>query len=174
MLSQHYRHWLSAEDDRRCIDCENMHGKIYAIDEIPNPEPPLHEHCRCSISPMQAVIAGTATRDKRNGLDWWIIQLGALPPYYISDDDAYALGWRPKRGNLHEIAPGKMLTMGEYRNRNGHLPSAPGRKWYEADINYQSGFRNDQRIVFSDDGMVFATYDHYGTFVEIMIEENKP
>lgn len=45
MLSQHYKHWLSTEDDRRCVDCENMHGKIYEIDEIPNPEPPLHEQC---------------------------------------------------------------------------------------------------------------------------------
>ena len=145
-----------------------MHGKIYAIDEIPNPEPPLHEQCRCSISPMQAVIAGTATRDKRNGLDWWIIQLGALPPYTISDDDAYDLGWRPKRGNLHEIAPGKMLTRGIYKNRDGHLPTADGRIWFEADINYVSGRRNTERILFSNDGLIFVTYDHYASFIEIV------
>ena len=168
MLSQHYKHWLSTEDDRRCINCENMHGKIYAIDEIPNLEPPLHEQCRCSISPMQAVIAGTATRDKRNGLDWWIIQLGALPPYTISDDDAYDLGWRPKRGNLHEIAPGKMLTRGIYKNRDGHLPTADGRIWFEADINYVSGRRNTERILFSNDGLIFVTYDHYASFIEIV------
>ena len=168
MLSHHYKHWLSTEDDRRCFDCENMHGKIYEIDEIPNPEPPLHEHCRCSISPMQAVIAGTATRDKRNGLDWWIIQLGALPPYYISDDDAYALGWKPKRGNLHEVAPGKMLTRGIYKNRDGHLPTADGRIWFEADINYVSGRRNTERILFSNDGLIFVTYDHYASFIEIV------
>ena len=56
-----------------------------------------------------------------------------------------------------------MLTKGEYMNRNGHLPSAPGRVWYEADINYSTGYRGVERILFSNDGIVFVTYDHYQT-----------
>ncbi|HBJ11113.1 MAG TPA: hypothetical protein DDY61_05400 [Ruminococcaceae bacterium] len=46
--------------------------------------------------------------------------------------------------------------------------SKAGRIWYEAVINYQSDFRNSQRIVFSNDGLVFVTYDHYKTFFEIV------
>lgn len=49
-------------------------------------------------------------------------------------------------------------------NRNGHLPSAPGRVWYEADINYSTGYRGVERILFSNDGLIFVTYDHYQTF----------
>ena len=42
-----------------------------------------------------------------------------------------------------------------------------GRIWYEADINYESGYRNDARILYSNDGLIFASYDHYTTFYEI-------
>ena len=61
-----------------------------------------------------------------------------------------------------------MVTKGVYKNRNSHLPKTDGRIWYEADINYQSGFRNSQRIFFSNDGLIFVTYDHYKTFFEIV------
>ena len=54
-----------------------------------------------------------------------------------------------------------------FKNENKHLPSAPGRIWYEADINYSGGKRNRQRILYSNDGLMFATYDHYQTFYEI-------
>ena len=60
-----------------------------------------------------------------------------------------------------------MITKGIYKNKNGHLPSASGRIWYEADINYNGGYRGDERIVFSNDGLVFVTYNHYLTFEEI-------
>ncbi len=59
------------------------------------------------------------------------------------------------------------MTRGVYYNTNGHLPSAPGRIWYEADINYYQGKRNAQRLLWSDDGLIFVTYDHYQTFIEV-------
>ena len=43
--------------------------------------------------------------------------------------------------------------------------------WYEADINYTGGYRNDDRILFSNDGLIFVTYDHYETFLEIKKED---
>lgn len=54
-----------------------------------------------------------------------------------------------------------------YKNRDGKLPQANGRIWYEADINYDGGFRSRHRILFSNDGLIFASYDHYQTFYEI-------
>ena len=61
-----------------------------------------------------------------------------------------------------------MLANGIYKNKDQHLPSSPGRLWYEADINYTSGYRGNARILFSNDGLLFVTYDHYKTFVEII------
>ena len=60
-----------------------------------------------------------------------------------------------------------MLFKGIYENKNGHLPTVPNRTWYEADINFKFGFRGTDRILFSNDGLIFVTYDHYNTFIEI-------
>ncbi len=90
-----------------------------------------------------------------------------LPDYYISLDDAIKLGYKSWLGNLGVVAPGKMIFKGIFKNLNNHLPSNQNRIWYEADTNYTSGYRNDERIIFSNDGLIFVTYDHYKTFVEI-------
>lgn len=129
--------------------------------------PPLHYGCRCEIKDMQAVLAGDATKDGRNGADWWLKYIGKLPDYYISDKDAIAAGWYYGKSPVKYV-PGKMITFGEYDNENGHLPEAEGRVWYEADINYYEGKRNKHRILWSNDGLIFVTYDHYETFYEIV------
>ena len=51
------------------------------------------------------------------------------------------------------------------------LPRKEGRIWYEADINYTGGYRNTERIIFSNDGLIFVTYDHFRTFIEVIGEE---
>lgn len=45
---------------------------------------------------------------------------------------------------------------------------AEGRVWYEADINYTGGYRRRHRILYSNDGLIFVTYDHYETFWEVV------
>ena len=62
---------------------------------------------------------------------------------------------------------GKMIGGNVYHNKEKKLPDISGRVWYEADINYTEGFRNRQRILYSNDGLIFVTYDHYQTFYEI-------
>lgn len=110
--------------------------------------------------------SGYATQDGTAGADYWLKMYGQLPANYINKTDLLAAGWY--RGQApSDYVPGEMATMGIYQNRDGHLPSAPGRIWYEADINYYSGKRNSQRVLWSNDGLVFVSYDHYRTFVEI-------
>lgn len=82
--------------------------------------------------------------------------------------DAKATGWVDYVGKLYLVLPGKMIFGGIYENRNRHLPFVPGRIWYEADINYIGGLRGLERILFSNDGLIFVTYDHYLTFYEIV------
>lgn len=60
-----------------------------------------------------------------------------------------------------------MIGGNVYQNRDNKLPDSDGRVWYEADINYNDGYRNRQRVLYSNDGLVFVTYDHYQTFYEI-------
>lgn len=168
MKSKNYKGWFSVDDPRRCEPCEDYHGKIYAMNEKPNPKPPLHFFCRCIIKALEAVKAGSATKLGTNGADFWIKYFKKLPEYYISKYDAKKLGWVQQLGNLANVAPGKMIFGGVYQNRNGHLPMAEGRIWYEADIDYTFGWRGDRRGLFSNDGLIFVSYDHYETFEEIV------
>lgn len=159
--------WYVTDDLKLCKDCEEQHGKIYAINETPIPKPPLHPHCRCKIKRMYALLAGTATDSGINGADWYLKYLNKLPDCYISGEFAEALGWRPKKANLHLILPKKML-FDTFENRENKLLQKQGIIWYEADINYTTGKRNNLRIVYSNNGLIFATYDHYITFIEIV------
>lgn len=164
--STQWKYWRAVLDMRLCKKCRSHHGEIYPANERPDEVPPLHYRCRCDILPMEAITPGGATKDRENGADYWLANYGVLPNYYISDEELRSLGWRngkaPKR-----FAPGKMYFGGVYDNDGGHLPSAPGRIWYESDINYYEGRRNSHRILFSNDGLLFVTYDHYVTFYEI-------
>ena len=168
MLSKNYKHWISITDSKRCVSCEKNHGKIYPADKAPKFKYKLHAFCRCIITWMQAIIAGNATDKGKDGADYLLKHYNELPSYYITETQAKQLGWVRYKGNLDKVAPGKMITRGIYKNKNGHLPVESGRFWYEADINYTTGYRKDSRIVFSNDGLIFVTYDHYNTFVEIV------
>lgn len=87
-----------------------------------------------------------------------------LPDYYIKKSEARKLGWVASEGNLCEAVPGKAIGGDVFFNRENNLPSAPNRKWFEADLNYHCGRRNADRLLFSSDGIIFVTYDHYKTF----------
>ena len=91
---------------------------------------------------------------------------GELPDYYITKSEAKSLGWIPSKGNLCEVAPGKAIGGDIWTNRQKSLPTKSGRKYFEADLNYNCGNRNADRVVFSNDGLVFVTFDHYRSFEE--------
>ena len=168
MKSKNFKNWVSVIDDKTCYICEQMDGKIYSAEEPIYLKPPIHSFCRCYIEYMSAKIAGTATDNGFDGADFWLKYYNQLPNYYIKIEDAISIGWRSQKKNLHIVAPGMMLFKGEYKNHDGHLPMKSGRVWYEADINYVSGRRGSDRILFSDDGLIFVTYDHYEHFYEII------
>ena len=168
MNSKNYKTWYSIQDLRRCVPCKQQHGKIYEMREKPIPSAPLHDRCRCVIQPMDSRFAGAATNQGMSGVDLWVKNYGQLPRGYVSYADALKEGWEPLKGNLQSILPGMTVGGDVYSNRNGHLPEATGRIWYEADINYTGGYRGNDRIVFSNDGLIFVTYDHYQTFTEVI------
>lgn len=165
--STKWKMWKAILDFKTCLNCRKNNGKIYDIHETGHPHPPLHTRCRCEIERLKVLVAGTATINKKDGADWYLKKYGKLPDYYITSGQAINKGWNAKKGNLFLTNPQKMIFGGIYQNKNGHLPMVPGRIWYEADINYTSGFRGTDRILFSNDGLIFVTYDHYHTFIEI-------
>jgi guanyl-specific ribonuclease Sa len=90
---------------------------------------------------------------------------GALPRNFITKREARALGWQG--GPLEPYAPGKSIGGDRFGNYEGQLPTEKGRKYFECDIDFDGTFRNAKRIIFSNDGLIFYTEDHYTTFEEI-------
>ena len=95
---------------------------------------------------------------------------GKLPSNFISKKEAEELGWKQKEGEagqLHVVAPGMSIGGSSFGNREGLLPTKKGRKYYECDINYVKGNRGAERIVYSNDGLIFYTGDHYESFEQL-------
>jgi len=90
-----------------------------------------------------------------------------LPDNYITKREAMDLGWVSSEGNLWEVADQKCIGGDIFGNREGRLPDEAGRIWYECDVNYDGGFRNAERLVYSNDGLIYYTSDHYETFIKL-------
>ncbi len=95
----------------------------------------------------------------------YLHEFGHLPSNYITKREAQDLGWDSRSGNLDEIAPGKSIGGDRFGNYEGLLPS--DKKYKECDIDYDGGYRGSKRIIFSDDGDVYYTEDHYQTFEKL-------
>ncbi|PHM70508.1 ribonuclease domain-containing protein [Xenorhabdus sp. KJ12.1] len=90
-----------------------------------------------------------------------------LPDYYITKKHARRLGWEPRKGNLCEAVPGKAIGGDRFTNREHKLPDEAGRQWLEADVNYNCGRRGSDRLLYSNDGLIYLTLDHYNHFTRL-------
>ena len=99
----------------------------------------------------------------------YIFEHGELPDNFITKKQAQELGWDPenKHNNVSDVAPGKSIGGSYFGNYEKRLPVVQGRKYYEADCYYHGGARNAYRIIYSNDGHVWFTGDHYQTFTEL-------
>ncbi len=127
---------------------------------------------RHSADSRHSSITGQSAGDitaltSANRVAAWIHQHHHLPDYYLTKGQARREGWDPSQANLCDILPGKAIGGDHFSNREGRLPDASGRRWFEADVNYQCGHRNADRLLYSSDGLVFLTTDHYRTFTRI-------
>lgn len=127
-----------------------------------------HEEATLATSP-QIVESGEYTA--RQDVAQYIYLYGHLPPNFITKEEAKALGWVSSEGNLWEVAPGMSIGGDRFGNREGLLPAEKGRSYCECDIDYSGGFRNGQRIVYSNDGLIYYTGDHYASFELLYGEE---
>ena len=104
----------------------------------------------------------------------YIHEFGHLPSNYVTKNKATDAGWDSKAGNLNTILPGKSIGGSRFGNYAGLLPEKDGRKYYECDIDFnpdgqtsEPAYRNEKRIIYSNDGLIFYTEDHYKTFEQL-------
>jgi hypothetical protein len=88
-----------------------------------------------------------------------------LPPRYVTKSQARGHGWHG--GGLCAIWPGHVIGGDVMRNFGGKLPDASGRSYYEADLDGDCHSRGPKRLVFSNDGLIFVTTDHYNSFTPV-------
>ena len=94
-----------------------------------------------------------------------------LPDNYITKSTAVSMGWQSDKGNLWVVADHMSIGGDTFGNREGLLPSASGRTWKECDVNYKGGYRGAERLVYSNDGLIYYTKDHYSTFTKLYWKE---
>ena len=88
---------------------------------------------------------------------------GHLPSNFITKTKARDGGW--EGGSLEPYFPDMCIGGDRFGNREGLLPDAKGRKWTECDINtLHASSRGAERLVFSNDGLIYYTGDHYESF----------
>ncbi len=165
--SKKWVNWVTNFGPRTCGYCKGENGKIFDA-KFPPQNIPVHSNCRCVLEKVLSIITGTATMDGGKGADNWMRLYKHLPENYVNKETAESKGWMNRKGNLRKILPGATIGGDVYSNDRGELPEKTGRIWYEADINYTGGFRNGHRILYSNDGLIFVTYDHYKTFYEVI------
>ena len=107
------------------------------------------------------------TYTSREEVAVYIHTYGHLPSNYITKSEAKELGWVSSEGNLDEVVPGKSIGGDKFGNYDKMLPEEDGRTYQECDVDYDGGTRNAKRIVFSNDGLIFYTEDHYETFEQL-------
>jgi ribonuclease T1 len=90
---------------------------------------------------------------------------GRLPQRYATKDEARAHGWRG--GGLCTLWPGHMIGGDVFHNFAGALPGGAGRRYFEADLDSNCAERGAKRLIYSNDGLLFVTVDHYNTFVPV-------
>ena len=88
-----------------------------------------------------------------------------LPPRFVTKDQAKAHGWRG--GGLCSIWPGHVIGGDSFHNFGAKLPAATGRIYREADLDGDCRSRGPKRLVFSNDGRIYVTLDHYNSFVPV-------
>lgn len=102
--------------------------------------------------------------DSKEDVALYIHLYGRLPDNYVTKREAQDRGWTG--GNVERYT-GKGTAIGGSRfgNYEGLLPEAKGRSYTECDIDTVGGSsRGVKRIVFSNDGLIYYTEDHYESF----------
>ena len=116
------------------------------------------------VVPEETAAEPLVIDDSKDAVAAYILAHGCLPDFYMTKAEARSIyNW--EGGALDNLAPGCAIGGDEYHNYEGTLPEAKGRYYTECDIDtIGNGERGAKRIVFSNDGLIYYTEDHYETF----------
>ena len=119
---------------------------------IPDPDPPVVQ-----------VIDEDGIYTSKEDVALYIHTYNKLPKNFITKNQAKKYGW--SSGGLDKYYENGCIGGDVFGNKEGLLPAKEGRIWYECDIDtLHQKKRGSKRIVFSSDGLIYYTGDHYESF----------
>ena len=148
-----------------------LSGKFTGETGIPENEATVMDMLTTVADETEPSISEDGTYTTKEEVAEYINIYGHLPSNFITKKEAKNLGWVSSEGNLNEVAPGMSIGGDYFGNYEGLLPEAEDRDYYECDIDFDGTYRNEKRIVFSNDGLVYYTEDHYESFELLYGEE---
>ena len=129
-------------------------------EEVPVPSPSEIQQAQIQEDGSALIYAGGIYSSKED-VSLYIHTYGCLPDNYMTKAEARALGW--EGGSLEPYAPGMCIGGDRFGNYEGLLPE--DRDYTECDIDtLGKDSRGAKRIVFSEDGLIYYTEDHYESF----------
>ncbi len=114
-------------------------------------------------APEEELLPEDGAYTSKEDVALYLLQYGRLPDNFITKKEARDLGW--PGGDLEPYAPGMCIGGDRFGNLEKLLPEAPGRSYHECDIDtLGASKRGAKRLVYSTDGLIYYTEDHYETF----------
>ena len=129
------------------------------------PPAPADEAAQEKVEEPQALLDPEGYYYSKEEVALYIYTYGCLPPNFVTKAEAEDAGW--SEGSVEKYISGAAIGGNRFGNREGLLPKEKGRKYYECDVNYEGGYRGGERIVYSSDGLIFYTGDHYESFEQL-------
>lgn len=152
-----------ASSGNDAITDDGIGGQDIDSPDMANAPPAANDAAKSSAPAAAIDEAGTYT--SKDDVALYLHTYGHLPSNYVTKEEAEDAGWKTEGLSLAEACPGKSIGGDRFGNREGRLPTAKGRTWKECDIDYEgTRSRNAKRLVYSNDGLVYYTDDHYQTF----------
>ena len=122
--------------------------------------------------PETQTIDENGIYDSKEEVALYLHIYGHLPSNYITKKEAQALGW--PGGSLEPYKKNGCIGGTYFGNYEGMLPQKKGRSYTECDIDTMGAkSRGAKRIVFSNDGLIYYTDDHYESFTLLYGEVEK-
>ena len=127
---------------------------------VPSAVPETEAQPQAPPETVLAIVVGESYTSKED-VALYIHTYGCLPDNFITKNEPRKLGW--EGGSLEPYAPGKCIGGDRFGNYEGLLPE--DRDYKECDIDTLGAkSRGAKRIVFSEDGLIYYTEDHYESF----------
>lgn len=121
-------------------------------------------------APTESPVQYGQDYDDKDRVALYIHLFGELPPHFITKEEARKLGW--DGGEVEDFKPGAAIGGDYFGNYEGLLPKKKGRTYRECDVGtVGKRSRGAARIIYSNDGLIYYTDDHYASFTLLYGEE---